>query len=234
MKRPLWNHPLRLPALGALCFLLALLAGPALAQTGKPIEKPAEKPAGRLVVRPQPGEPGPTLDERFAHACYQGVNPIDPKEDTCLKDGRWEGTPAAAAGTALKPTVVLSPRRESGDLDGDGVPETALLLTSEPGGSGSFVYLVIAAWRGDRVVDLATTLLGDRVRVRSLKIAGGKLLVDIQQGAPGDPACCPTQLATRTFTLKGGQLAEGPVKLGPRVTIDKLDHPESLEQHPPG
>jgi hypothetical protein len=133
---------------------------------------------------------------------------------------------------AVKPTVVLSPRRESGDLDGDGVPETALVLTSEPGGSGSFVYLAIAAWRGDRVVNLATTLLGDRVRVRSLKIAGGKLLVDVQQGAPGDPACCPTQLATRTFTLKAGQLAEGPVKLGPRVTIDQLDHPESLE-HPP-
>jgi len=224
MKRSPWNRSLCLPALGALCLLLA---GPAWAQT----EKPAEKPSGRLVVRPQPGEPGPTLDERFAHGCYHG---IDPKDDICLKDGRWEGAPAAAAGTAVKPTVVLSPRRESGDLDGDGVPETALLLTSEPGGSGSFVYLVIAAWRGDRVVDLATTLLGDRVRVRSLKITGGKLLVDVQQGAPGDPACCPTQLATRTFTLKAGQLTEGPVKLGPRVTIDQLDHPESLEKHPPG
>ncbi len=209
-------------AFGALCLLTAL-ALPALAQT--------DKPADRSIVRPQPGQPMPTLDERFAHGCYHGVSPIDPKEETCLKEGRWEGTATVGAGTTVKPTVVLSPRRESGDLDGDGVPETALVLTSEPGGSGSFVYLAIAAWRGDRVVNLATTLLGDRVRVRALRIAGGKVLVDVQQGAPGDPACCPTQLATRTFTLKAGQLAEGPVKLGPRVTIDQLDHPESLE-HP--
>src|SRR5436305_15083077 len=91
---------------------LLLLAVPACAQMGKP--------AGKSPVRPQPGKASPDVEAMLQHACYKG---IEPDKDVCLKNGRSEGPPV----------VVMGSERATGDLDGDGAPETALLPTKNPG-----------------------------------------------------------------------------------------------------
>ncbi len=162
---------------GGLCLLAACSAG---AQ------------ANRQPVRPQSGKASPEVETMYPNACYQG---IDPEKDVCLKNGRSEGPPV----------VVLGPERAMGDLDADGTPETAMLLTKDPGDPQQQVYLVIAAWKGDRIVNLATTLLGSQVKVKSMKVAGGKLYLDGSRSASARTAMMPVTL---TFSLRQGKLIE--------------------------
>ncbi len=164
---------------------LLLLAVPACAQM-------SGKPPGRSPIRPQPGKASPDIESMLSHACYQG---IEPDKDVCLKDGRSEGPPA----------VVLGPERATGDLDGDGAPETALLLTKDPKGPEQAVYLVITAWRGDRIVTMATTLLGSQVRVQSFTISGGKVHIEGQRSASARTAMMPASLV---FSLRAGKLVQ--------------------------
>src|SRR5262249_254055 len=102
----------------------------------------------------KPGKASPDVESMFPHACYQG---IEPDKAVCLQNGRSEGPPV----------VVLGPERATGDLDGDGAAETALLMTRDPKTPDQSVYLVIAAWRGNRIATLATRKLGSQVRVQS-------------------------------------------------------------------
>jgi hypothetical protein len=145
-----------------------------------------------LPVFSQTGKPSPDIEPMLAHACYQG---IEPGKDVCLKDGRSEGPPA----------VMMGPERATGDLDGDGVPETALLLTKDPKSPDQAVYLVIAAWRGDRIVNLATLRLGSQVNVRSFTISDGKVHLEGQRSASARTAMMP---ATLTFSLREGKLVQ--------------------------
>jgi hypothetical protein len=163
---------------------LLLLPVPACAQTGKP--------SAKSPVFPQPGKASPDIESMFPHACYHG---IEPDKEVCLKNGRSEGPPV----------VVLGPERATGDLDGDGAPETALLLTKNPGDPLQQTYLVVAAWRGDRIATLASTLLGTQVRVQSFTISGGKLRLQGQRSASARTAMMP---ATLTYSLRDGKLVE--------------------------
>jgi hypothetical protein len=163
---------------------LLLLAVPACAQMSKP--------PGKSPIRPQPGKASPDVEAMFRDACYKG---IEPEKDVCLKNGRSEGPPV----------VVLGPERATGDLDGDGAPETALLLTKNPGDPLQQTYLVVAAWRGDRIATLASTLLGTQVRVQSFTISGGKLRLQGQRSASARTAMMP---ATLTYSLRDGKLVE--------------------------
>lgn len=140
----------------------------------------------------QMGKPAHDVEAMLRHACYKG---IEPEKDVCLKDGRSEGPPV----------VVLGAERATGDLDGDGASETALLLTKNPGDPLQQTYLVVAAWRGDRITTLATALLGTQVQVKSFTISGGKLHLQGSRSASARTAMMPVTL---TFSLREGKLVE--------------------------
>jgi hypothetical protein len=164
---------------------LLLLAVPACAQMGKPPGQPPGKPP----VRPQAA---PGMDSMLSNACYKG---IEPEKEVCLKDGRSEGPPA----------VVLAPETATGDLDGDGAPETALLLTKNPGDPLQETYLVVVARRGDRITTVATALLGNQVRVQSFTVSGGKIHLQGNRSASARTAMMPVNLV---FSLREGNLVE--------------------------
>jgi hypothetical protein len=167
---------------------LLLLALPACAQTGKPPGQPPGKPP----VRPQPGKAAPGMDSMLSNACYKG---IEPEKEVCLKDGRSEGPPA----------VVLAPETATGDLDGDGAPETAVLLVKNPGDPLQETYLAVVARRGDRVTTVATALLGNQVRVQSLTVSGGKIHLQGSRSASARTAMMPVNLV---FSLREGKLVQ--------------------------
>ncbi len=95
------------------------------------------------------------------------------------------------AGGASRPMVELAgDLRVLGDLDGDGQPEAVAVLTASAGGSGVLSYLVVVTRDAGKLRNVATTLLGDRVQIRSIRIDDRKIVVSGVRAGAGDPACC--------------------------------------------
>jgi heat shock protein HslJ len=168
-----------------------------------------------------PGSPAPTAEE-VANLDYHGIE--EAGGTVALREGQWEGAPYAAGG-ASRPRVVIVPGPlANGDLDGDGSAETAVLLSSSSGGSGTRSSVAIVTRRGGRVENVATRLLGDRVQVRSLAIEGGLLTIEVVRAGPQDPACCPGEMATYTWTLRAGALGDArPAVVDGRLSASVLD-----------
>lgn len=142
--------------------------------------------------------------QALGDATYNGI--LD--RPVTLVDGRYEGEPFVAGGASRPAIALLTEPVAYGDLNGDGRMDAAVILVSEAGGSGTFVYLATVESRDGAPVNTATTLLGDREQVRSLAIDGGQLLVNLLSHAAGDPACCPSLETIRTFRLQEGQLVD--------------------------
>lgn len=142
--------------------------------------------------------PTPTLEQVKA-ATISGV--FD--QAITLSDGRYEGQPVEA-GAASRPTAVLwDPTFHTADLDGVIGSEALAMLSSNAGGSGEFVYLAVFGMRDGALVNLATVPVGDRVRLQSLWLERGKVIMDVIEPGPNDAACCPTQVARKTFGFEG-------------------------------
>lgn len=124
-----------------------------------------------------------------------------------LVGGKYEES--AAPGSASKVLVTLVPQPLAfGDLNGDGVDDAAVILATNAGGSGTFIFLN-AVLNDKGVARFASSIsLGDRVQPNTITITGGVITVDETRHAPSDPMCCPTQQATLKFKLVDGKLTE--------------------------
>lgn len=112
----------------------------------------------------------------------------------------------AAPGSAEQIIVRLLDKWAVGDVNGDGKPETAVIIGSSSGGTGVFISLVLFASDDGTPRELASAALGDRVRVVALKIDNGLITVELDQHGEVDPMCCPAQRAVREFRLEGDSL----------------------------
>jgi heat shock protein HslJ len=172
------------------------------------------------------GNRAPTPEE-LANATYSGIE----ESPVTLTGGRWEGEPYAEGG-ASRPSVGLAKDFSlQGDLDGDGNDESVALLWQSSGGSGTFDYIAVMDRENDAVINLATAGIGDRVQVRSGRIENGLIVLDVIQQAAGEAACCPSQLASRSWSLAGGELIEDEAQITGTLSVDTLDGTEwVLEQ----
>jgi heat shock protein HslJ len=109
---------------------------------------------------------------------------------------------------AAEQIVTLTNFAAFGDLDGDGQDEAAVILVTNTGGSGSFYDLAIVRKQSGALTNLATTLLGDRVQIKSLRIENGKISVDLLTQGPDDAMCCPTQYVINQYALQNGELVQ--------------------------
>jgi heat shock protein HslJ len=123
-----------------------------------------------------------------------------------LAGGRYEGLPFAAGGASRPTLAVVGDLVALGDLDGAAGDEAAVVLAENSGGSGEMVYLSAIALRGGTAVSVATVAVGDRTRIVSFGLGGRQILLEVVEGGPGDPACCPTQVARKTYALEDGAL----------------------------
>jgi len=87
-----------------------------------------------------------------------------------LADGAYESN------DSLDPVAVRLLRTTAGDLDGDGIPDAAVVLATNTGGSGTFICLLGMFNRRGRPAPSGEVLLGDRTPVDSLSIAGGEFV----------------------------------------------------------
>lgn len=151
-------------------------------------------------------------------ATYTGIEEMA----VTLSNGRWEGEPYVEGGASRSSVGLLENIQLSGDLDGDGQDETVAILWQSAGGTGSNTYLAVMSNRDGIAGNIATALIGDRVKLRGGKIVSGEILLDVLQAGESDAMCCPTQLATRTWSLQENQLKEGEIKIMETLSLEAL------------
>ena len=159
-----------------------------------------EAPAPAAVTGPPPV---PTL-EQMKGATVSGV--FD--QAVTLVNGVYHGEPAEP-GAASHPMLMLwEPTVHFGDLDGAEGNEAVAMLGATTGGSGEFVHVAVFGIRDGKLANLGTAPVGDRSKLQSLWLERGKILMDVIEVGADDAACCPTQVARKTYGLEGGALKQ--------------------------
>ena len=114
----------------------------------------------------------------------------------------------AAPGSASQIIVTLSDQIAFGDLNGDRAEDAAVVLISSGGGSGTFYYLAAVLNQKGAPQHAASILLGDRIKLKSVTVKSGEIVVEMTRHGPQDPLCCPTQDVTQKYKLQGDKLVE--------------------------
>jgi uncharacterized membrane protein/heat shock protein HslJ len=121
-----------------------------------------------------------------------------------LSNGTYRGKIVPDSASEL--IVMLSDQFAFGDLNGDGADEAAVVLITDPGGSGTFRHLGVVINEKGSPQHVASQLLGDRVKVKSLSMSSGEIVVRMMTHGPNDPMCCPTFQVTRNYLLQQDKL----------------------------
>jgi heat shock protein HslJ len=157
---------------------------------------------------PSATAPAPSLDQ-LRNLKYSGF--ADGRAAVTLVRGRYESAP----GFPRRAVTLVDDFRLTGDVYGDGRDVAVVLLAESTGGSGTFDYVAVAGVRGGSPQNLATAPLGDRVQVRNGRITNRRLVVDVLRAGPNDAMCCPGELATLAFEMRGTRLERVPSGVAP-------------------
>jgi hypothetical protein len=123
------------------------------------------------------------------------------KRTVKLVNGSYsEGTGADQYSVQMQDTVVF------GNLDSDGIPDAAVILVENGGGTGEFESVVALMNKNGAPSQVGQVEVGDRVRVNSIAIRAGMIVLDTLVQGPNDPMCCPSMPETQTFRLVGNML----------------------------
>ena len=99
-----------------------------------------------------------------------------------------------------------------GDLNHDGVPDTAVLFTIEgQNGTNNYVqYLAVFLRRNGRLVYAAHAPVGGKTRrsIELTSIRDNVILLDTTAYAKRDPSCCPTIKGKTRYVLVRNKLTE--------------------------
>ncbi len=87
-------------------------------------------------------------------------------------------TTEIAPGSASKLVTQYFGNVATGDLNGDGVPDAAFILTQQGGGSGTFYYIVAALKTTQGYQGTNGVLLGDRIAPQTTEIQNGQVIVN--------------------------------------------------------
>ena len=120
-----------------------------------------------------------------------------------LQNGRLVMKLAVGAGSE---TWILHDTIAFGDLDGDGVDDAAVVLSYSGGGSGTFFDLFAVLNQNGAPVPIGSRDLGDRVRITSIEIVNGEIILMMVAHGPDDALCCPTQDTVAHLHLHGYDL----------------------------
>jgi hypothetical protein len=121
-----------------------------------------------------------------------------------LKDGKYEAS--TGPGATQKVVTTLVEPIALGDLNADGIDDAVVVLGTNTGGSGVFMYVHVVLNDGAKLKEAAFAPMGDRVRINALNISDDTIELDVLTHAPNDPLCCPTQEVLLTYKLDGENL----------------------------
>jgi heat shock protein HslJ len=157
--------------------------------------------------------------EQLANMTYTGI--FD--QPVTLVNGRCEGEPFVAGGASRPSVGLVEDFILTGDVDGDGSDEAVVLLWETSGGSGTYDYLAVVGARDGAPWNLGAALIGERAQVRAGRIIGNRIELDVIEAGPDDAACCPSQKATRSWSIDASGLHVNATKITGRQSLVDLD-----------
>lgn len=187
-------HQIRVRFIGLLLGLAtALLMSGCVVQ---PITPEAATPAAAEEAAASPAPASPFSAETLKNLEYRlevvGGEPVQ------LTDGVYEDV-------ANRILVSWIDTYALGQLDGQ--PAAAVVLFANTGGSGGFSNLAVVVEQEGAPVNIASTLLGDRLTINQIAIADdGEIVLDLVTQGPDEPMCCGTQRTEVRVALEGDQL----------------------------
>ncbi len=125
-----------------------------------------------------------------------------------LTDGEYRKSTAPDSSTNI--VVKLTDKKVAARINGKDT--AAVILATDPGGSGTFFDLALLVKGTDGWENTDLVLLGDRIRVHSIAVENDIIVVDMTTHGPDEPMCCPTHRIVKRFTIQGNLLAEVPAE----------------------
>jgi hypothetical protein len=95
-----------------------------------------------------------------------------------------------------------------GQLSNHQGQDAAVIYGYNTGGTGFFTVLCAVMNEKGQPKNSALIDLEDRIKINSLRIQAGKIIVDLVTHGPHDPACCPTVKKIATYKLVGNKLVK--------------------------
>ncbi len=124
-------------------------------------------------------------DEEINTAALNGTYKLGDTTVT-LVNGKFEKEVTPVSATKAKVTVWGKP--VLGEVNGDGWKEAALVLVHEPGGTGTFYYVVVLGKNksGQKYVSTNAALLGDRIAPQNISVSNGVITVNYADRKAGE------------------------------------------------
>jgi hypothetical protein len=126
-----------------------------------------------------------------------------------------EAVTQTTMGGASRSTLAYFGNEAKGDLNGDGVPDMAFLITHNGSGSGTFFYAVGAIQNAaGRFIGTDAVRIGDRIAPHTTEIRDGVLIVNYADRASGEPMVARPSVGKSLYlkldpaTLQFGELVQ--------------------------
>lgn len=110
----------------------------------------------------------------------------------------------SAPGSASELVIKLTDKRVFGRLNNK--EAAAVVLVTDPGGSGTFYDLAVLIKEGKEWINTDTVFLGDRIKVHSITIRNDGIDADMTIHRPGDAMPSPTHRVVQRYTLRENRL----------------------------
>jgi heat shock protein HslJ len=121
-----------------------------------------------------------------------------------LVNGTYSET--AIPGSATQTKVKLTDTIAYGRVNGRDI--AAVILVTDPGGSGTFYDLAVVRVVKGKPVNVAIARLGDRVKIAGVSIGKRGIEVELVRQGPADPVCCPSLHVRESYVLQGRKLVQ--------------------------
>lgn len=177
-------------------------ANPILGEAGFQLELTEPLPEPELPTEIE------NSDERLALEALQNTEyPVDWLADgvAVLTDGEY--TEQFDENSASELSIVLVDELAVyGDLNGDNLEDTVIVLVTNSGGTGVFYDMYVVLNDEGQPNPITSMPLGDRVIINSISINHGEITIQMVTQRPTDGMCCPTLPLTLNYVLEDEQL----------------------------
>ncbi|MCX6781103.1 MAG: hypothetical protein NT003_03250 [Candidatus Magasanikbacteria bacterium] len=92
----------------------------------------------------------------------------------------------------------------AGDLNGDGVLDAAVIITQNPGGSGTFYYVASTINAAGIASGTNAILLGDRITPQNITISNGEIIANYVDRKPAEPMTASPSIGARMYLKLNG------------------------------